>query len=177
MTVRFALLGITLGLVTSIAAAGHASPSQHEPGSKMHALSNSMQEGGVHSAAPSELESELEAPRHPARARLQQRRFAEAEPLLRDLHGSGDVWATFALVRLYLNGLGVARDDGEALILLTSAAENGSDEAALALGSFGARKATSTAGRDEARHWLNQALISDNWRIRRDARRELSRLD
>lgn len=174
MSHRIALVGTTLALVMCPATAAHDRPPPVEANSRMHTLSNGMQEGGVFSEQAPNVS---DAAQQPARVRLQQRRFAEAAVLLRELHGSGDVWATQQLARLYMHGLGVVRDDREALQLLNSAAERGSDEAALALGAFGAQTAISAADREEARRRLNQALTSDKLHIRMAARSALSRLD
>ncbi len=102
-------------------------------------------------------------------ARLEQRDFDVAAPLLADLVQHGDGWAASQLARLYIHGLGVERDNGRALALLEFAAETGDSRAALAAGIARARGLASPVDPTSARYWLTMAAERGNPFVRRDA--------
>ncbi len=93
-----------------------------------------------------------------------------------NLVDGGDDWAASQLARLYMHGLGVARDDGLALNLLEFAAERDNPDAALAAGVARARGIGAPADTASARYWLLLARRNGNEYVRRDAQRELRAL-
>lgn len=169
---------VVSGVAALMAVAALATPATAELGKSLHLMGHAA--GGDAQTVPGrgndidQAVTDLIYQR--AVNRISERNYAAALPLLEQSALSGNPLAMREIARLYIHGLGVARDTAAAVQWLTLAARNGDDSAALALGNAYANGTVVAQDAAQARQWLTVANASEDADIRRDARHRLARL-
>lgn len=96
-------------------------------------------------------------------AALKEKDYASAETLLQDAASKGDARAWNALGVMYLDGMGVAQDDVQALVYFGKAASGGNTNALKSLiNIFGQGTATVPKNADRARAWAIKFAQANN---------------